>query len=52
MNQKCLDFVKNGPNYKALKIGISSGNLTNFGGCNLARNSLFQVFFVAFFMLA
>ena len=36
-------------------IGMSCGNLANFATfrvCNLAGDSLFQVFFAAFFMLA
>ena len=51
-DQKSLNFGKNGPNYKPPNIGMSSGNLANFailGECNLAGNSLFQVFFAAFF---
>ena len=49
------NFIKNKLNYKSARVGLLSGNLANFatlGGCNLARNPLFQVFFAVFFMLA
>ena len=54
-NRKALNSIQNKLNYKSVKGGMSSGNLANFStliGCNLAGNPLFQVFFVAFSMLA
>ena len=59
MKNKCIkkafNYVENEPNDKPPNIGMSVGNLANFAtleGCNLAGNSLFRIFFAAFFMLA
>ena len=55
IHKKALDSIQNKLNYKSVKRGMSSGNLANFSTlkeCNLAGNPLFQVFFVAFSMLA
>ena len=55
LHQKTFNDVKNGPDYKPSKIGMSGGNPANFatlGGCNLAGNSFFRIFFADFFMLA
>ena len=51
MNKKALNSIQNELNYKSVKRGMSSGNLAKFatlGGCNLAGNWLFQVFFCGF----
>ena len=51
INKKALNSVQKELNNKSLKIGVLSGNFANFGtlrGCNLAGNSLLQVFFCSF----
>ena len=51
LHQKVFNYVKNKPNYKPSKTGMSESNLANFAtfrGCNLARNLPSQVFFCSF----
>ena len=55
INKKTSNSIQNELNYKSVNIGLSSGNLAHFAtlrGCDLAGNSLFQILFAAFSMLA
>ena len=54
VNKKALISLRNELNYKSVKIGMSSGNLANFGtlrGCNSAGNSRFWGFFGSLYSL-
>ena len=48
-NREASNSIQNEPNYKSVKIGMSSGNMANSATlrrCNLTGNSLFQVSFL------